>query len=79
MESSFTALLGRTFDQESQRLGFLNFAVPDETYKTWGLNFSVLEIIARFENAEIGVEATQRDIARPLIKRPAKKKGETEE
>jgi hypothetical protein len=71
--------VGKNFDQESQRLGFLNFAVPDETYRTWGLNFSVLEIIARFEHAEIGVETPQRDIARPLIKRPAKKKGETEE
>jgi hypothetical protein len=71
--------VGKNFEQESQRLGFLNFAVPDETYRTWGLNFSVLEIIARFEHAEIGVEASQRDIARPLIKRPAKKKGDTEE
>jgi hypothetical protein len=70
---------GRNFDQESQRLGFLNFAVPDATYRTWGLNFSVLEIIARFEQAEMGVETAQRDIARPLIKRPAKKKGDTED
>jgi len=70
---------GRNFEQESQRLGFLNFAVPDATYRTWGLNFSVLEIIARFEQAEMGVETAQRDIARPLIKRPAKKKGDTEE
>jgi hypothetical protein len=70
---------GKDFDQESQRLGFLNFAVPDETYKTWGLNYSVSEIIARFEQAEMGVEAPQRDIARPLIKRPARKKGGTEE
>jgi hypothetical protein len=70
---------GKNFEPNSQRLGFLNFAIPDETYRTWGLNFSVLEIIARFEQAEMGVEAEQRDIARPLIKRPAKKKGEMEE
>jgi hypothetical protein len=70
---------GKNFDEDGQRLGFLNFAVPDETYRTWGLNYSVMEIIARFERAEIGVEAQQRDIARPLIKRPAKKKGDTEE
>ena len=66
----------KDFDERSQRLGFLNFAVPDDTYRTWGLNYSVLEIIARFEHAEMGVEAPQRDIARPLIKRPARKKGE---
>jgi hypothetical protein len=71
--------VGKGFDQDNQRLGFLNFAVPDETYRTWGLNFSVLEIVARFEHAEIGAEAPQRDIARPLIKRPAKKKGDREE
>jgi hypothetical protein len=70
---------GKNFDEQNQRLGFLNFAVPDETYRTWGLNFPVLEIIARFEYAETGVEAPQRDIARPLIKRPAKKRGDTEE
>lgn len=70
---------GKNFDQQSQRLGFLNFAIPDETYRTWGLNYSVLEIVARFEQAEIGIEAPQRDIARPLIKRPARKKGDTEE
>ncbi|MGY4572969.1 MULTISPECIES: hypothetical protein [Bradyrhizobium] len=70
---------GRNFDLENQRLGFLNFAVPDETYRTWGLNFSVQEIIARFEQAEVGVETPQRDIARPLIKRPARKKGDTED
>lgn len=69
---------GRNFDEEGQRLGFLNFAVPDDSYRTWGLNYSVLEIIARFEHAEMGVEVPQRDIARPLIKRPAKKKGDGE-
>jgi hypothetical protein len=41
--------------------------------------FPVLEIIARFEQAEMGIEAPQRDIAQPLIKRPAKKKGDQEE
>lgn len=70
---------GKEFNEHSQRLGFLNFAVPDDSYRTWGLNFSVLEIIARFEHAEMGVETPQRDIARPLIKRPARKKGEAEE
>lgn len=68
--------VGKKFDEENQRLGFLNFAIPDDTYRTWGLNIPVIEIIARFEHAEMGIEAPQRDIAQPLIKRPAKKKGE---
>jgi hypothetical protein len=53
--------------------------VADESYRTWGLNIPVIEIIARFEQAEMGVEAPQRDIAQPLIKRPAKKKGDQED
>jgi hypothetical protein len=70
--------VAKDFDQNSQRLGFLNFAVPDDTYRIWGLNFSILEIIARFEHSESGIQTPQRDIARPLIKRPAKKKDEQE-
>lgn len=65
--------IGKKFEASDQRLGFLNFAVADESYRTWGLNIGVAEIIARFEQNEAGLEVPQRDIAKPLIKRRAKK------
>jgi len=68
--------IGKKFDESEQRLGFLNFAVADESYRTWGLNISVAEIIAHFEHNEAGLEVPQRDIAKPLIKRRAKKADE---
>jgi hypothetical protein len=68
--------VGKGFGEEDQRLAFLNFAIPDESYSVWGINIPVAEIIARFEHSEIGVEAQQRDIALPRIKRPGIKKQE---
>jgi hypothetical protein len=65
--------IGKSFDEQDQRLGFLNFAVTDESYRTWGINISVAEIIARFEQNEAGVAIPQRDIATPRIRRRAKK------
>ncbi|MGY2804243.1 hypothetical protein [Bradyrhizobium sp. USDA 4506] len=65
--------VGKRFDESEQRLGFLNFAVADESYRTWGLNIPVAEVITRFEQNEAGLEAPQRDIAKPLIKRRPKK------
>ncbi len=66
--------IGRGFTEEEQRLAFLNFTVPDETYSVVGINIPVADIIGRFEHLEVGVEVPQRDIAKPRIKRPAVKK-----
>jgi hypothetical protein len=65
--------IGKDFTEDSQSLAFLNFTVPDNSYSVVSINIPVLEIIARFERAEIGTEIPQRDIARPRIKRPAAK------
>jgi hypothetical protein len=68
--------VGRDFIEDEQQLAFLNFSVPDETCRVWGINITVAEIIARMEHVESGVEITQRDIAKPRIKRPAARKTE---
>jgi hypothetical protein len=66
--------MAKGFNEDDQNLGFLNLAIPDESYSRWGLNISVAEIVTRFEHAEIGKDATQRDIAKPVIKRQRKRK-----
>jgi hypothetical protein len=71
--------IGKEFTEQSQNLAFLNFTVPDNSYSVVSINIPVLEIIDRFDRAEIGTEVPQRDIAQPRIKRPAAKKIEAKD
>jgi hypothetical protein len=71
--------IGKEFTEQSQNLAFLNFTVPDNSYSVVSINIPVLEIIDRFDRAEVGTEIPQRDIAQPRIKRPAAKKTEAKD
>lgn len=63
--------LGKRFDSDSQKLGFLNFAVPSEDYKKWEINIPVTEIVGLFDAMTIPA-LEQRDIAAPMPRRDRK-------
>jgi hypothetical protein len=63
--------VSKKFDEEQQRLGFLNFCVPSEDYRRWEINIPVVEIISTFQS--ISVPADQRDIAKPVPRRRDRK------
>lgn len=63
----------KRFNEEHQRLGFLNFCVPSQDYRFWEVNIPVTEIIAGYGSESHISE--QRDIARPTPRRDQKKEG----
>lgn len=63
----------KKFDEENQRLGFVNFCVPSRDYKFWEVKFSVTEIIAGYGSESDSTN--QRDIAHPVRRRDKKEEG----
>ena len=64
----------KKFDEQGQRLGFLNFCVPSQDYRFWEVNIPVTEIIAGFGAQTAPTD--QRDIARPTPRKDKKREGE---
>jgi hypothetical protein len=68
--------VGKKFEEDSQRIGFLNFAVPSIDYERWEINMPVSEIVSVFKTIEAGKTTSQRDIAQPKPKKQDKKGGD---
>jgi hypothetical protein len=64
--------VSKKFDEEQQRLGFLNFCVPSEGYRRWEIILPVVEIISTFQSISA---PDQRDIAKPVLRRNRKQEG----
>jgi hypothetical protein len=68
--------VGKAFEEEQQKLGFLNFAVPRPDHSEWAMNLPVAEIVAYFDSLADSPDKSQRDIARPSRKEQ-KRRGES--
>ncbi len=64
--------VGKRFERDTQKLAFLNFAVPSEDYRRWELNVSLSEIVSLYESKPVEAVEVQRDIAEPLPRRDRK-------
>lgn len=65
--------VGQAFTEESQRLGFLHFAVMNRECSASVINIPVTEIVSQLEEKE-APEVKQRDVAKPELKNLPKQK-----
>jgi hypothetical protein len=65
--------VSKVFDEEGQKIGFLQFAVPSLDYQYWEMNIPVSEIVSTFR-AQAPIQE-QRDIAQPVRKRVVREGG----